>query len=183
MILFISFILLRKSEILNIQNGDKAMVAVSYEQAAPSNQEAEVARAAYNRILGQLSLQGENEQESMTPVRVLVIDAELETPIELPTGAVRLLLNILEAMGDGYGVTMMPVGAELTTSQAAGILNVSRPYIVKLVEEGELPHHKVGKHRRLKLEDVVAYKSATKKRSQDLLGELIDEAQELGMGY
>ena len=159
------------------------MVAVSYEHTAPSNQESEVARAAYNRILGQLSLHGGPEQEGMAPVRVLVTDVEQESPIELPTGAVRLLLNILEAMADGYGVTMMPVGAELTTSQAADILNVSRPYVVKLVEEGKLPHHKVGKHRRLKLEDVVEYKAVTRKRSKELLGELTDEAQKLDMGY
>lgn len=159
------------------------MVAVSYEQTAPSDKESEVARSAYNRILGQLSLHDGYEQEKHIPVTVLVTDAEQVSPIELPTGAVRLLLNILEAMGDGYGVTMMPVGADLTTSQAADILNVSRPYVVKLVEEGKLPHHKVGKHRRLKLEDVVEYKSATRKRSKELLGELVEDAQKLDMGY
>jgi excisionase family DNA binding protein len=106
-----------------------------------------------------------------------------QPPIQLPAGAVTLLLNILEAMAAGRGVTIIPENAELTTVQAAEVLNVSRPFLIKLLEEGAIPHRKVGKHRRVRMEDVMAYKERVDRDREGILDQLVAQAQELDMGY
>jgi excisionase family DNA binding protein len=110
-------------------------------------------------------------------------DAGLDQPLELPAGAVALLIDILEAMAAGRGVTLIPENAELTSVQAADVLNVSRPFLIKLLDENLLPHRKVGKHRRIRLEDVMAYKAKIDREREAVLDELVRDAQELGMGY
>lgn len=117
------------------------------------------------------------------PLRVRVIDREQEAPIELPAGAVDLLLDILGAMAAGQGVTIIPENAELTTVQAAGVLNVSRPFLIKLLEDSAIPHRKVGKHRRVRMEDVMAYKARIDRDREAVLDALVVEGQEQGMGY
>jgi excisionase family DNA binding protein len=112
-----------------------------------------------------------------------VIDRGQEAPIELPAVAVDLLLDILGAMAAGQGVTIIPENAELTTVQAAGVLNVSRPFLIKLLEDNAIPHRKVGKHRRVKMEDVMAYKARVDKDRETVLDALVADAQEQGMGY
>jgi excisionase family DNA binding protein len=111
------------------------------------------------------------------------MDAEQEQPLELPAGAVALLMDILEAMAAGQGISLIPENAELTTVQAAEVLNVSRPYLIKLLAAGALPHRKVGKHRRIRMEDVMAYKSRIDLDREAVLDELVAEAQREGMGY
>jgi excisionase family DNA binding protein len=106
-----------------------------------------------------------------------------ENPIELPAGAVALLMDILEAMAAGRGVTILPENAELTTVEAAEVLNVSRPFLIKLLEDKTIPHRKVGKHRRVRIEDVMAYKAAIDKEREAVLDQLVSEAQEHDMGY
>ena len=96
---------------------------------------------------------------------------------------VLLLRNILEAIASGRGVTIIPDNAELTTVQAADVLNVSRPYLIKLLDEKTIPHRKVGKHRRIRVEDVMAYKVAIDREREDVLDQLTREAQEQGLGY
>jgi len=110
-------------------------------------------------------------------------DAEQEQPFDLPAGAVSLLMDILEAMAAGRGVSIIPENAELTTVQAAEILNVSRPFLIKLLTEGALPYHKVGKHRRILMEDVRRNKNRTDRAREAVLDQLAAEAQENGMGY
>lgn len=102
---------------------------------------------------------------------------------ELPAIAVALLVEVLEAMAVGRGVTVVPEGAELTTAQAASILNVSRPYLIKLLNDGAIPHRKVGKHRRILAEDLEAFKAVDERERLALLEELTREAQEQGYGY
>ncbi|MFN9460694.1 MAG: excisionase family DNA-binding protein [Acidobacteriota bacterium] len=92
-------------------------------------------------------------------------------------------MEILEAMAAGRGVTLVPENAELTTVQAADVLNVSRPFLIKLLEENALPHRKVGKHRRIRMEDVMAHKSRIDRDREAVLDQLAREAQEQGMGY
>lgn len=103
--------------------------------------------------------------------------------LKLPTSAVRLLLDILEQMARGNAVTLIPVNAELTTQQAADVLNVSRPFVVKLLDEGKLPFRKVGAHRRIKFEDLMAFKTNIDNQRLEALNKLVEQAQELDMGY
>jgi excisionase family DNA binding protein len=112
-----------------------------------------------------------------------VIDAGQEQSLELPAGAVALLMEILEAMAAGRGVSIIPENAELTTVQAAAILNVSRPFLIKLLADGALPYRKVGKHRRILMEDVMTYKNRIDREREAVLDQLAAEAQETDMGY
>lgn len=144
-------------------------------QLPPSAQDAAIAR-----VSGQLLSRYARQKR---PLTLRVHDAEQERPIELPAGAVALLMDILEAMAAGRGVTIVPESAELTTVEAAGALNVSRPYLIKLLDDGVIPHRKVGKHRRIRMEDVMAYKARDDREREAILDQLVSEAQEQDMGY
>ncbi|WP_030008102.1 helix-turn-helix domain-containing protein [Picosynechococcus sp. NKBG042902] len=106
-----------------------------------------------------------------------------EERIDIPSGAFRLLQEILVQMAGGNAVTLIPIHAELTTQEAADILNVSRPFLIKLIENQEMPYRKVGTHRRILFKDVMDYKQKIDSQRMQALDELTQEAQELGLGY
>lgn len=103
--------------------------------------------------------------------------------VELPTSALRLLMDVLAELADGNAVQVVPIHAELTTQEAADLLNVSRPHIVKLLEEGLLPFHRTGKHRRVRFADLMQFKTERERASEQAMEELAKQAQQLAMGY
>jgi len=147
----------------------------SHRHSAPSAQDASLAR-----VSGQSLSRFARRQK---PLSLKVTEAGQEQPIELPAGAVALLMDVLEAMAAGRGVTIVPENAELTTVEAAGILNVSRPYLIKLLDQEVIPHRLVGKHRRILIDDVMAYKARIDAEREDVLAQLTADAQENDMGY
>ena len=117
---------------------------------------------------------------SKETVRVRLDD---DTELPLPKAVTPLLIHLLTEMAQGNSVTLIPVHAELTTQEAANLLNVSRPYLVSLLEQKKIPFHKVGTHRRIKFTDIEKYKARFEEQRNAALDELAKQAQELGMGY
>lgn len=113
----------------------------------------------------------------------LIDETQQREIIELPTFALRLLGEILSELAMGNAVKVVPIHAELTTQEGADMLNVSRPHLVKLLDNGALPHTKTGRHRRIKFADLMTYKLQRDQASRDAMKELAAQAQELGMGY
>ena len=151
------------------------MNEIAHRQLPPSPDDAALARIS-GRLLARYTA-------SDRPFRIRVTDTEQEQPIDLPAGAVALLVDILDTMASGRGVTLIPENVELTTVQAADVLKVSRPFLIKLLEEGRIPYRKVGKHRRIRMEDVIAYKTVIDREREAILDALAAEAQEMNMGY
>ncbi len=144
-----------------------------YNYVPPNEQELETARDASERLT--LSPKGDE------PLKHFIYDSHREEPIELPAGAVTVLRDVLKFMALGHGMTLFPRLAEVTTMEAADILNVSRPYVIKLLEAGEMSYHLVGSHRRIRLKDVLIYKERIKREREAILDQMVAEAQVLGL--
>ena len=151
------------------------MYTLAHRQLPPSPRDAAIARSS-GQVLSHYAGMAQ-------PLKLRVREGGQDQPIELPAGAVDLLMHILETMAAGQGVTLIPEGAELTTVQAADVLNVSRPFLIKLLDQKAIPHRKVGRHRRIRMEDVVAYKDAIDREREQVLDQLTQEAQAQDMGY
>lgn len=116
--------------------------------------------------------------------RIEIYDAENKAhTVDLPTSALRLLVDILGELALGNSVKVVPVHAELTTQEAADLLNVSRPHLVKLLEERALPHFKTGRHRRVLFSDLMAFKNKRDEASRKAMDDLSRLSEELEMGY
>lgn len=146
-----------------------------YAAVAPTDDESRVARESSRELAARLP--------GARGLRLEVDDGKTRETVALPLAAAKLLQHILIEMAQGNAVTLIPIHAELTTQQAADLLNVSRPYLVKLLDDGLIPGRKVGTHRRVRCADVLAYKTRVDADRLKALEELAALAQELNMGY
>lgn len=103
--------------------------------------------------------------------------------IELPAQALRAIADLLGLMGQQQPIMLIPQKHELTTQEAASFLNVSRPYVIKLIADGDLTCRKVGRHRRLEFQELLRFQALQQQKSEDALQRLTDLSQELGLGY
>ncbi len=144
--------------------------------AAPINNDSQLAREANHRLAAHL--------QTHRGFRIQVVENDQASEvIELPASASRLLVDVLAQMGEGNAVKVVPINAELTTQQAAELLKVSRPYLIGLLAEGQIPFRMVGTHRRILLDDLMDYKKRDDEARLAALRELTAQAQELDMGY
>lgn len=140
----------------------------------PDNEMARLARASAGELSRLLAEKPESDR-----ARVQLDGHELI----LPRQALVLLRGLLAEMAQGNAVTVVPTHAELTTQEAANILNVSRPHLIKLLEEEQIPFSRVGTHRRIRYDDLMAYKRRRDSESEALLDELTEQAQRHDMSY
>ncbi|MHB1862231.1 MAG: helix-turn-helix domain-containing protein [Gemmatimonadaceae bacterium] len=126
---------------------------------------------------------GDVRRHQTSPTISIVADHGVEAPIAIPSAAFDLFLEILGQMANGNAVTIVPVHAELTTQQAADVLNVSRPFLIQLLEAGAIVHRKVGTHRRIRFADLMEYKRQDDAQRRHVMDELASEAQKHGLGY
>lgn len=151
--------------------------AQALETALPVEREVAAAVESQRALAAFLSTQFEAQ-------RIQIFDAKNQAhQVELPTSALRLLVDVLSELAEGNAVKVVPIHAELTTQEAADMLNVSRPHLVKLLESGALAFHKAGKHRRIRFVDLMAFKTEQDRASAQAMEALAKQAQELQLGY
>lgn len=139
----------------------------------PTKKEQIEAMASYNALAATLeSLQSKNPEIEIE---------ETEEKIKIPLKALKLLAEILKATSQGKPISVVPIATEMTTQAAAELLGCSRPHIVKLLEQGDIPFTKVGRHRRVKFEDVVNYKKAMKLDQEQRLIDMMKSDETLGL--
>lgn len=122
-----------------------------------------------------------DEMLSRAQGRAVLRDPSGNKEFRLPHSVYRALEQVLHEMARGNAVQVLPVKAELSTQQAADLLNVSRPHLVKLLERGELPYHYVGTHRRVVLEDLLVYKEKRDRERLEALDEITRASDDLGL--
>ncbi len=150
------------------------MPSVPIEPTIPTAAEALLAREVSR------ALEQRNAAEQTLSLLVSATENKTTT-IELPKSAASLLIEILKQMAEGNAVSLLPVEPEISTQQAANLLCVSRPYLVGMIEKGELPARMVGNQRRLPLKDVLAYRLENQAKRKEALDELSAYDQELGL--
>lgn len=150
------------------------MSRIQTDPTIPTDQDARLAQQVASAI--------DQSKAAGHGLRVQIDKAGREvTTLELPPAVAKLLVQILDEVGKGHAVTVVPSETELTTQQAADLLNVSRPFVVGMIEKGQLAARMVGNQRRLPLKDVLAYKKDNEARRSAALDELAKLDQELGL--
>jgi len=163
----------RKNVIVSVGDQKAKMTELLHQAetpVVPDEQDSELAKIA-SRALAR----GRN-----SPIKVHMDDG---SELTLPRVVTALLVSLLTEMANGNAVTLIPVHAELTTQEAANLLNVSRPHLIRLLESGKIPYHMTGTHRRVLFTDLQDYKRQFEQGRRAALDELAKQAQELGMGY
>lgn len=143
----------------------------------PSAEEAALAKLCSQELAAIL--------ETKAQVQTLSVqDQSGEThSVNMPVSALRMLVDVLTELGEGNTVKLVPIHAELTTQEAADLLNVSRPTLIKLLDDGEIPFHRSGNRRKVRFADLRHYQETLEKNRLNTLEELTALDQELGLGY
>lgn len=144
-----------------------------YDIKKPSKKEQIAAMKSYNSLVSTL----ENLHAENTEIEI----EETAEKIKIPLKALKLLAKILKATGQGQSFSLVPIATEMTTQAAAELLGCSRPHIVKLLEEGNIPFTLVGRHRRVKFQDVMNYKKEMKLKQENFLIEMMKSDEESGL--
>lgn len=144
----------------------------------PSEEEQKEASLAHETLEGVSKYLEKEEGEHRVK---LSVDEGVE--VSVPESALKFLLKYLYSLSEGQAVSILPVESEMSTQQAADVLNVSRPHLVKMLENNEIPYHRVGRHRRINANDLIEYKQQRDEEREDALDDLASQSQELDMGY
>jgi excisionase family DNA binding protein len=139
----------------------------------PSKEEQITAIGSYNALVATLnSIKSDNPEIEIE---------ETNEKIKIPLEALKLFAKILEAMSQGNPISIVPIATEITTQAAAEFIGCSRPHFVKLLENGEIAFTKVGRHRRVRFEDIAKYKETMKKKQEDAIVRMMKSDEELGL--
>jgi excisionase family DNA binding protein len=139
----------------------------------PTKEEQRAAMESYDALTASLSrLSTENPEIEIE---------ETEEKIKIPLHALKLLANILKELSKGNPISIVPIATEMTTQAAAEFLGCSRPHIVKLLENGAIPFTKIGKHRRIKFEDIAKYKKVIKVKQKEAISKLMELDENSGL--
>ena len=139
----------------------------------PSKTEQKIAFESYSALASVLEQINTEETE-------IEID-ETKDKIKIPLAALKLLSDILKSMSEGIPLSIVPIATEVTTQKAAEMLGCSRPHLVKLLEEGKIAFNKVGKHRRVKYEDLIKYQKHMKETQRQHIIEIMNFDEETGL--
>jgi excisionase family DNA binding protein len=144
----------------------------------PSSEEAQQARSALQALEKM-----PRARRATRTVQIRPSEGGPDVSVIVPREAFELFLEVLGQMANGSAVTIVPVKAELSTQQAADMLNVSRPHLIDLLESGKIPFRRVGTHRRVRASDLIAYQQKDDAERKAALDELTEEGQKHGLGY
>ncbi|MEN9548296.1 MAG: hypothetical protein RIR12_887 [Bacteroidota bacterium] len=139
----------------------------------PSKLDQKIASESYDALASVI--------EQLTSEQPEIEIEETSEKIKIPLSALKLLGDILKAMGQGKLISLVPISTEVTTQAAAEILGCSRPHLVKLLEEGKIPFVKVGKHRRIKFDDIMKYRKQMKEQQRQNIIDIMNSDEETGL--
>ena len=139
----------------------------------PTKEDQRLAMESYDPLVSTL-----RRMETTQPEIVI---AETEERIRVPLHALKLLSTILKTTSEGKPVTVVPVATEMTTQAAANLLGCSRPHLIKLLEEGTIPFTKIGRHRRVRYEDVMRFRAEHKREQRELLTKIMEADENDGL--
>ncbi|MCG7537946.1 MULTISPECIES: excisionase family DNA-binding protein [Pseudoalteromonas] len=146
-------------------------------KSLPSAEEVALAKLCSQELSAVLEANGEVQELS-----VVGKDGESHQ-LKLPASAVQLMIEVLTQLGQGNSVNITPIHAELTTQEAADMLNMSRPTLIKILDQGDIPYTRTGNRRKIEFAQVMKYKQDIEAKRLAALDELTDLDQELGLGY
>jgi len=139
----------------------------------PSKLDQKIASKSYNALASVIEQLNSEQPE--------IEIEETSEKIKIPLSALKLLGDILKAMGQGKLISIVPVATEMTTQAAAEVLGCSRPHLVKLLEDGKIAFTKVGKHRRIKFDDIMKYKKQMKEQQKQNIIDIMNADEETGL--